>query len=189
VYVPDLGTDRVWVYDFDPEAGRLEPADCGHVDVHAGAGPRHITFHPNDRYAYLINELDSTVTAFERDADTGGLESFATVTTLPDDFDGENTTADIHVHPSGEYLYGSNRGHDSIAIYELDADGRPSLVGTEPTGGEWPRNFALDPTGRFLYAENADSDTIVTFRIRDDGTLVRTENVVEVPSPVCMQFV
>jgi len=188
-YAPDLGADRVFVYDLDPGAGTIDPADCGHVDVHAGAGPRHMDFHPDGRYAYLINELDSTVVAFERDPETGALDAFATASTLPDGFDGENYTADIHVHPSGEYLYGSNRGHDSIAVYELDAQGRPSLVGTESTRGEWPRNFALDPAGEFLFAENADTDDIVSFRIGADGTLDPTGAVVDVPSPVCMRFV
>jgi len=188
-YAPDLGADRVFVYDFDPRAGTLEPADCGHADVQAGAGPRHLDFHPNDRYVYLINELDSTVVAFERDAETGALDPFATVSTLPDDYDGENATADIHVHPSGEYLYGSNRGHDSIAVFELDDEGAPTLVETESTRGEWPRNFALDPSGAFLFAENADTDDIVTFQIGDDGTLDPTGHVTEVPSPVCLRFV
>jgi 6-phosphogluconolactonase len=189
VYVPDLGADRVFIYTLDPAAGALEPADCGHVDVRAGAGPRHLDFHPNGQYVYLINELDSTVTAFERDADTGALDSCVTVSTLPHDFAGDNQTADIHVHPSGEYLYGSNRGHDSIVIYELDADGRPSMIETESTRGEWPRNFALDPSGSLLFAENAATDTIVTFRIANDGTLDPTEDVANVPSPVCMRFV
>lgn len=186
-YAPDLGADRIFIYRLDPDAGTLEPADCGHVDVHAGAGPRHLAFHPNGRYAYVINELDSTVVAFERDAETGALESFATVSTLPADFEGENAPADIHVHPSGDYLYGSNRGHNSIAIYDLDADGQPTLLETESTRGEWPRNFALDPTGTFLFAENADTDTIVTFRIIADGTLDPTGDVYDVPAPVCLR--
>ncbi|MEF8853579.1 MAG: lactonase family protein [Haloarculaceae archaeon] len=188
-YVPDLGTDTVYVYDFDAETGTLTPADCGHADVQPGAGPRHLDFHPTGRWVYLINELDSTVTAFERDARTGELDAFATVSTLPGGFEGENTTADIHVHPAGDYLYGSNRGHDSIAVFELDGEGRPSLVGTEPTGGEWPRNFALDPAGEFLFAENADTDDVHTFRVSEGGTLDPTGHVVEVPSPVCLRFV
>jgi 6-phosphogluconolactonase len=188
-YAPDLGADRVFVYDLDPAAGTIEPADCGHVDVHPGAGPRHLDFHPNGRYAYLISELDNTVVAFERDSDTGALDAFATVDTLPEGFDGESYTADIHVHPDGDTLYGSNRGHDSIAVFDLDADGRPTLVETESTRGEWPRNFALDPDGKFLFAENRDTNDIVTFRVRDDGTLEPTGAVAEVPEPVCMKFV
>jgi 6-phosphogluconolactonase len=188
-YVPDLGADRVFVYDFDAETGALTPADCGHADVQPGAGPRHIDFHPGGRWVYLINELDSTVVAFERDGETGDLEAVATASTLPEEFEGENATADVHVHPSGEYLYGSNRGHDSIAIFDLDDEGRPSLVETESTSGEWPRNFALDPAGEFLFAENADTDDVVTFRIAADGTLDPTGQVVEVPSPVCLRFV
>jgi len=187
-YAPDLGADMIAIYEFDPDAGTLEPAGCGHREVHAGAGPRHIDFHPDGRYVYVINELDSTVTAFERDPATGDLDPFATVSTLPEVFEGENKTADIHVHPSGEYLYGSNRGHDSIAVYELDDGGRPSLIDVESTRGEWPRNFALGPDGEFLFAENADTDDIVTFRIADDGTLDPTGHVIEIPSPVCMWF-
>jgi 6-phosphogluconolactonase len=188
-YAPDLGADRICIYDFDATAGTLDPAACGHVEVHDGAGPRHLDFHPNGRFVYLIDELDSTVVAYERDADTGALEAFETVSTLPEGFEGENYPADVHVHPSGEFLYGSNRGHDSIAVFELDADGRPSLLDTESTRGEWPRNFALAPTGEFLFAENADSDTVVSFRVEDDGTLDPTGDVLDVPSPVCMQFV
>jgi 6-phosphogluconolactonase len=187
-YVPDLGADQVFIYDFDSIEKTLKPAGCGHVDVHAGAGPRHLDFHPNEQYAYLINELDSTVMAFERTAETGGLNLLSTVTTLPDDFEGENLTADIHVHPSGEYLYGSNRGHDSIVVYRLDADGQPYLIDIESTRGECPRNFAIDPSGEFLFAENAETDNIVTFRIKNDGTLDPTGQVTEIPSPVCMQF-
>jgi len=187
-YAPDVGLDHVFVYEFDPGRATLEPASCGHVEVYAGAEPRHLDFHPNGRYMYLINQR-STVVAFERDAETGTLDPFATVTTLPEDFDGENSCADIHVHPSGDYLYGSNRGHDSIAVFELDANGQPSLIETESTRGEWPRNFAIDPTGTFLFAENADTNSIVTFRIENDGTLNPTGHVTEVPAPVCMQFV
>ena len=189
VYVPDLGVDRVFIYEFDPAEPSLEPADCGHVDVQAGAGPRHIDFHPNGQLVYLINELDSTIVAFTRDATTGELTPIDTVSTLPPDFEGDNSTADIHVHPSGEFLYGSNRGHDSIAIYELDNDGRPTLLEIESTRGEWPRNFAIDPTGDFLFAENAHSDSIVVFRIASDGLLTPTGDTYEVPSPVCMRFV
>jgi len=188
-YAPDLGADTVFVYDLDPGASRLEPAKCGHVDVPFGAGPRHLAFHPNARYAYLINELDSTVIAFEYKDETGTLAPLSTVSTLPDDFDGDNLTADIHVHPSGEYLYGSNRGHDSIVIYEIDDGGRPSFVETVSTRGEWPRNFAISPSGDFLFVENKDSNSIITFRIASDGRLEPTEYEANVSAPVCMRFV
>jgi 6-phosphogluconolactonase len=188
VYVPDLGTDQVYVYAFDPDAATIEAAETGHVETNPGAGPRHMDFHPNGEYAYVINELDSTITAYEHDAETGGLQAIATVDTLGEDYDGQNTTADIHVHPSGEYLYGSNRGHNSIAIYELGDDGKPQFVETESTQGDWPRNFALDPAGDYCYAENARSDSIVTFAIGEDGTLAATGDTLEIPSPVCMKF-
>jgi 6-phosphogluconolactonase len=188
VYVPDLGADRVFVYDFDPEAASIEAAATGHVETRSGAGPRHMDFHPNGQTGYVINELDSTITAYARDPETGALEALATVDTIGEDYAGDNKTADVHVHPSGEYLYGSNRGHDSIAIYELQDDGRPEFVATESTRGEWPRNFALDPSGTYLYAENARSDEIVPFAIGADGTLEPTGEALETPSPVCMRF-
>jgi len=166
-YAPDLGLDRIAVYEMDLEAGGLEPADPPAVEVHDGAGPRHLDFHPNERFVYLINERDSTLTAFE--LRSGRLEEIETVDTLPDGFDGDNYPADIHAHPSGQWVYGSNRGHDSIAVFELDDDGVPTLVDHESTQGEWPRNFAIDPTGRYLFAENEDTDNIVGFRIEDDG--------------------
>ena len=188
VYVPDLGADRIFVYDFDAETGELDPADCGHVPVQAGAGPCHLASHPTTEYGYPVDELASSVTAFEHDPETGTLDAATTVSTLPASFDGDNLAADIHVHPSGAYLYASNRGHDSIAIHELEGDGRPRPIDTESTGGERPRNFALDPTGTFLFAENADTDTIVTFRIEDGGTLDPTDHTFEIPAPVCMRF-
>jgi 6-phosphogluconolactonase len=189
-YVPDLGTDEVVVYELDREAGALHPSDVGAVQVHPGAGPRHVDFHPNGRWAYLINELDSTMTVFAYDADTGGLEEIEHVSTLPAAFDGESYTADVHVHPSGEWLYGSNRGHDSIAHFGIDpTDGRLDLVGRPSTRGEWPRNFALDPPGAHLFAENRESDDVVVFDVDEDtGGLAATGHVAEIPEPACMVF-
>ena len=135
-----------------------------------GAGPRHFDFHPNGRFAYAINELDSTVTAYDYDADEGTLAQIHTVSTLPGDFDGDTTCADVHVSPDGRFLYGSNRGHDSIARFSVDqGTGRLTATGHTPTQGETPRNFGIDPTGEFLLAANQDSDTIVTFRIDPDS--------------------
>lgn len=187
-YVPDLGTDEVVAYELDREADALERV--GATEVHDGAGPRHLDFHPAGRYAYLINELDSTLTALERDPETGALEAVETVETLPPEFDGESYTADVHVHPSGSFVYGSNRGHDSIVAFECDAGtGRLSLVGHESTRGEWPRNFALDPSGDHLFAENRDTDDVVAFDVDGaTGELSATGDVEAVPSPVCMQF-
>lgn len=186
LYVPDLGTDEIAVYEFDRGQGTLDPLDS--ITVHPGAGPRHLAVHPNERFVYLINELDSTITAFERSASTGQLTQIETGSTLPSEYDGTNFPADIHVHPSGEWLYGSNRGHDSIAMFEIDSEsGELTSVGHRHTAGEWPRHFALDATGQICFAENQNSDNIVAFRIHEsDGTLLPTDIDVENPSPMCL---
>ena len=186
-YVPDLGLDEVVVYEMDLEAGRLDFSSS--VSVQSGAGPRHLVFHPTNGLVYVIDELDSSMIVFERDAQTGELAEIQTVSTLPDDFDGENYPADVQVHPSGEWVFGSNRGHDSIATFAVDDEtGELELTSLEPTGGEWPRNFAIDPSGSFLFAENQNTDDIHVFRIGDDGELEATGASVDVPSPVCMEF-
>lgn len=187
-YVPDLGDDRVVGYELDLEAGELVPSPEATVNLPAGSGPRHMAFGPDGEYAYLINELDSTVTVLERDADTGGLADVDSTRTLPADYDGDNITADIHVHRSGDWVFGSNRGHDSIAAFAID-DGAIEFQGTESTRGEWPRNFALTPDGDHLLAENMDTDDVVTFEIdAASGGLSATGAVTEIPSPVCLQF-
>jgi len=188
-FVPDLGLDKVMIYRFDPSRGKLEPNDEPWVQVKAGAGPRHFDFHPDGRYAYLINELDSTLVAFAYDKENGTLREIQTVPTLPKDFTGESTCADVHVSPSGTFVYGSNRGHDSIVVYKIDQrTGKLTYVGHESTQGKTPRNFAIDPTGRFLLAANQDTDTIVTFRIdKQTGELSPTGNVTKVPTPVCIK--
>lgn len=185
VYVPDLGADRVVVYEFDPDDGPLKPSDT--VALHERAGPRHLDFHPDGTYAYLINELDSTLTAFERDPETGALSEIATVSTLPESYEGTNFTADVHVHPSGQWVYGSNRGHDSIAVFAIEkTTGRPELIAHESTRGETPRNFALDPAGNLLFAENQDTDDVYAYRIQNDGKLDVLGHVADVPRPVCL---
>ena len=150
-YVPDLGQDRVVIYRLDTDDGQLVPNDPAYVEVNPGFGPRHFDFHPGGRWAYLINELGSTITAFEYDRESGSLSEFQVIGTLPTGFSGSNTTADIHVHPSGSFVYGSNRGHDSIAICSVDpSSGQLTPLGHRSTGGRTPRNFSIDPSGRFL---------------------------------------
>ncbi|MSS73793.1 MAG: lactonase family protein [Candidatus Latescibacteria bacterium] len=189
VFVADLGLDKILIYRLDLSQGRLLPNEQPWVRTHPGAGPRHFDFHPSGRYAYGINELDSTMTAFTYDAGRGGLTEIQSLSTLPEGFSGVTHCADIHVHPSGKFVYGSNRGHDSIAIFAIDEQGRLTAVGHEPTQGKIPRNFGLDPTGTFLLAANQDSDTIVTFRIDPQtGRLKATGHVAEVPAPVCVKF-
>jgi len=186
--VADLGLDKLLVYRFDSTAGKL----ALHQEVRArpGAGPRHLDFHPSGKHAYLINEIDSTMMAFAYDESEGKLTEIQTLPALPEGFSGTNSCADVHVHPSGRFLYGSNRGHDSIVICEIDRrTGKLTTVGHEPSQGRNPRNFAIDPSGTFLFAENQDSSTIVAFRIdRESGRLHPTGLTVEVPNPVCLRF-
>jgi len=190
-FVADLGMDKIMVYQLDLSAGKLKPHSVPFVQVQPGAGPRHFTFHPSNKYAYVINEIGSTVTAFTYDATRGVLKEVQTVPTLPQGFSGTNHCADIHVHPSGRFLYGSNRGHDSIAIFSIDeATGKLTPIGHESTQGKTPRNFAIDPSGAFLLAANQNSDSIVTFRIdQQTGKLTPTGHVAEVPMPVCLKLV
>ncbi len=188
-FVADLGLDRVMIYRFDATLGKLEPADDPWVEIKAGAGPRHFDFHPGGGYAYLINELDSTIVAFAYDGTSGTLREVQTAPALPRDYGGTSHCADIHVSPSGRFLYGSNRGHDSIVAFRIDeATGRLTYLGHEPTQGENPRGFAIDPTGEFLLVANQDTDTIVTFRIdRETGRLMPTGHVARVPTPACLK--
>jgi 6-phosphogluconolactonase len=190
-FAADLGIDQLRVYRLDLEQAKLVPHDIASVPVRPGAGPRHFAFHPSGEYAYLINELDSTLTAFRYDADQGRLDTVQTLSTLPPDFEGENTCADLHLSPSGRFLYGSNRGHDSIAAFRVDeATGQLTAVGHTSTEGRTPRNFGIDPTGRYLLAANQDSDTIVSFRVDAlTGALAPTGEVTKVPMPVCVLFV
>ncbi len=190
-YVADLGMDKLMIYDIAKEPGKLSSSDPGFVQVEGGSGPRHCAFHPSGRFAYLINEMGNTVTAFSYDAADGALTALQTVPTLPADFDGRSTTADVHVSPSGRFLYGSNRGHDSIVVYQIDGEtGRLTYVQHVSTGGRTPRNFAIDPTGTYLLAANQDSDNVVTFRIDPStGTLTATGDQVSVSMPVCVLFV
>jgi 6-phosphogluconolactonase len=191
VFVADLGLDKVFVYRLDLATGELHPNEMPWLDIHPGAGPRHMAFHPSGRLAFVINELDNTLVALGHDPDTGALTELQTVPTLPADFTGTSFCADVHVHPSGRFVYGSNRGHDSLAIFGVEAaTGRLALVGHEPTGGRNPRNFALAPGGEFLLAANQDTDDIVTFRLDGEtGRLSPTGHVTRVPAPVCLCFV
>jgi 6-phosphogluconolactonase len=186
----DLGIDKVMVYRFDLTSGQLIPNDPPFGRANPGAGPRHLSFHPSGRFVYVINELDSTVSAYAYDGQRGTLELLQTVSTLPEGFAETNHPAQIVVHPSGRFVYGSNRGHDSIAIFAIDQEtGRVAFIGHEPTQGKTPRNFNLDPSGTLLLAANQGSDTIVPFRIdQERGTLTPTGHVTQTPNPVCIVF-
>jgi len=187
----DLGLDEVLIYRFDSAKGSLTPNAPPFGKVNPGAGPRHLAFHPKGKFAYVINELRSTVTAFSYDAASGALEELQTLSTLPKGFSGQNDTAEVAVHPSGKFLYGSNRGHDSIAVFAIDSrKGTLQLVENVSTGGKTPRNFEIDPTGSRLFVANQDSSNIVVFRIDPkSGRLTPTGQVLDVPSPVCVKFV
>jgi len=187
----DLGLDELLVYRFDATRGLLAPNDPPFARVHPGSGPRHFVFHPNGKFVYLMTEMGGTVSSFSYSPTSGELHETATVSTLPKDFKGENTSAEIAVHPSGKFLYGSNRGHDSIALFSIDPlRGTLKFIEHVSTQGKTPRNFAIDPTGSYLFAANQDSDSIVVFKI--DGTsghLTPTGQKLDVPSPVCVTFV
>lgn len=189
-YVADLGMDRIMIYKWKADRCKFTPASQPWFPVKPGAGPRHFALHPTGKYLYLINELDSTIAGYERDRTTGALHEIQIVTTLPTDFPGQNSCADLHLTPDGNFLYGSNRGHNSLVIYRVDPKtGLLRFIGHESTGGKTPRNFAIEPSGNYLYAANQDSGTIVHFTIdRNEGTLQATGDVTEVPTPVCIQF-
>lgn len=189
-FVPDLGIDKVMVYRFDTAEGKLVPHKIPWVHTKAGAGPRHITFSPSGRHAYLINEMDVSITAFAYDSVLGTLRELTTVTGIPEGYDGRISGSDIHVTPSGRFLYGSVRHQDSIVSFEIDqVSGKLRYVDHVPSRGNVPRNFAIDPTGDFLLVANQGSDTVVTFRIdQQSGELTSTGEIIQVHRPVCLKF-
>ena len=184
----DLGIDKVMIYRFDPAARKLLSSKQPSASLKAGAGPRHLTLHPNGRFLYVINELDSTLTTFSYNA--GALITVDTVSTLPAGFSDVSYCADVHVSPSGKFLYGSNRGHNSIVVFALDArTGKPTLVEHTSTQGKWPRNFVIDPSGKFLLVANQHTDNVVVFKIDPQtGRLTPSGQAAEVPAPVCLKF-
>lgn len=187
----DLGLDQILMYDFAADEGTLTPHTPPHKKTHAGAGPRHFCFGPTGRFAYCIDELDSTLIAMMYDGLSGWLCIIDSYPTIPEDA-GEvvNWCADVHAHPSGKWVYGSNRGHHSLVTFQVNQDtGRLTSLGTVPSGGDWPRNFAIDPSGQWLLAANERSDNIVTFRINQEtGIPEPTGSAVAVPAPVCVLF-
>lgn len=188
VYVADLGTDKLHIFAIDPKTSTIKTAQTPFVTVKPGAGPRHFTFHPNGKYAYLVEELISSVAVFNRDAKTGALTLIQdAVPTLPAGFTGQNTSADIHIDPSGKFLYQSNRGANTLAIFSIGNDGKLTKVGDQPVEGKTPRNFMIDPKGEFVFVANQDTDNITIFRLdRQTGKLTYTGQSVQVPAPVCV---
>jgi 6-phosphogluconolactonase len=186
----DLGYDRIFVYRLDLDAGRLVPNDPPFVSTDPGAGPRHLEFHPNGHWVYGINERDSTLAIYDYDAANGTLEKVQVVSTLPAGFAGSNTCADVHVAPSGRFVYGSNRGNDSIVVYAIDGTtGQLSYVEHISTRGRTPRGFTIDQRGQLLLVGNQDSDTVVAFRLDETtGRLSPTGSISSVPTPVCLKI-
>lgn len=190
VFVSDLGLDAILSYRFDATKGTLTPNDPPAGKLKPGSGPRHVAFSPNGKFVYVISELSNTVTAFSYDASKGTLSEFQILSTLPDGFVGRNDDAEISVHPNGKWLFASNRGHDTIAVFAISAaDGSLKHVGEFPTGGKEPRHFSIDPTGNFLLAENQNTDSIAVFRIdAATGALSQVSLAKDIPSPVCLAF-
>ena len=190
LYVMDLGTDKIYIYEFNSREGTIVPASTPEVQVTPGAGPRHFTFHPSGNFAYVVEELTSTVGVFSVDKATGSLTILQdTVKSLPPGFTEKNTSADIHTDIAGKFLYMSNRGANVITIYSIGADGKITLVGHQPTGGKVPRNFLIEPKGEFLFVAHQDTDTITMFRINPTtGLLTVVGKPVSVPSPVCLKY-
>ena len=190
-FAPDLGLDKVLIYKLNQASGKLTPNDPPAGITPSGAGPRHFDFHPSGRFAYAVNELNSSVTVFAYQADRCALDAVQNISTLPTDFQGSNTCADIHVHPSGRFVYASNRGHNSIAVFAVDAaSGKLTAAGSQSTRGKTPRNFGLDPAGKFLLAANQDSSDIAVFRVDAvSGQLAPVGDVVAAPMPVCVKII
>ena len=189
-FAVDLGLDKIMIYKLNPETGKLETNTPAFAQVKPGAGPRHFTFHPNGKFAYVINELDETVTAYSYDAKTGALTEIQQLSTLPDSFKGISWCAEVRVHPNGKFLYGSNRGYDSIAIYQIDQQkGTLTLSGFQTAGIKNPRNFCLDPSGSFCVVANQDSNSICVFRVNPEtGALDPVGSPITVAKPVCVRF-
>lgn len=188
-FVPDLGMDKVMIYRTDFNQGILVAGESPYFATQPGSGPRHCVFSLDGRYAYLINELASSISALSYDNHAGSFTPLQTISTVMVETREENTCADVQIHPSGKFLYGSNRGHNSIVIYAVDpASGLLSYVDTQPCGGEIPRNFAIDPTGTWLLAANQDTDNIAVFRIDSANGILTQVSDVKVPTPVCVKF-
>ena len=189
-FAPDLGIDKVLVFSFDEKTGAIAETKFDGAKLEPGSGPRHFDFHPDGKFAYVINEITQSVTAFRYNAKRGRLRTLQTLSTVPHPVDG-NSTAEVLVHPTGQFLYGSNRGHNSIAKFRInEKNGKLTALGHESTRGSTPRNFGIDPTGQFLLAANQQSDNVAVFRINQDtGKLKFTGNEIKLSKPVCVRMI
>lgn len=190
VLIADLGSDRIWSYTFEPEQGVLIENELGHLLLPPGTGARHLVLHPFQPYMYIISELQATILVYQHDFEQGIYQHIQTISTLPSDFFGEKSCAAIRIHPSGRFVYASNRGHNSIAVFAVDdATGQLSAIQHISTQGKTPRDFTLDASGQWLLVANQDSDTIVTMRVDSgSGLLSETGLIAQVPTPVCIRF-
>lgn len=189
-YAADLGLDKILCYTLDAKTAKLSPNKQPFAKTPAGAGPRHLTFHPNGKHLYVINELTNSVTAFDYDGKTGELTRQQTISTLPKDFDGTSYCADLKITPDGRFLYGTNRGHDSIAAYRIGDDGKLTLLGIEPSLGKGPQNLAIAAGGKLLICANMPGNNVVLFRIdQKSGALKVVGKPVEMPGPSCIMLV
>ncbi|MBL9162347.1 MAG: lactonase family protein [Planctomycetaceae bacterium] len=186
----DLGADKVFIYRFDPASGKLTAADQPWMETEPAAGPRHLAFHPSGKWVYVVNELNSTLTAAAYDGEAGTLKRLQSLSTIPAGGVPGNSGAEVVAHPNGKFVYSSNRGHNSIAMFAIDQQtGKLTSLGQHPVGGKTPRNFNIDPSGKFLLAAAQDSDRIVVHAIdQATGKLTQTEHSIDVPMPVCIKF-
>ena len=185
----DLGADKVNVLDLNLGTGKLTPATVPFAPVASGSGPRHMAFHPDKLHVYVLDELVSSITVSRYDAARGAFTWVQTISTLPPDFTGISKAAEIRVHPSGQFLYSTNRGHNSVTMYKIDAEtGKLDVIGWESTRGEWPRGKNLDPSGTFLYVGNQNTDTIAVFRVQASDGKLKFSTVVNTPTPVDIEF-
>ena len=185
----DLGTNQLWFSEIDTDTGKFVSREPRTFSLPPGAGPRHLVLHPTSPWLYVINELSSSVSLLRTDPEIGGMRLAQTISTLPEDFDLENTCADIHISADGKFLYASNRGHDSIAVYSVDpVSGELQLLGLEPTKGKGPRNFSLSPDGKFLLVANQNTNNLVSFSRNESTGLLSYASQMEAPSPVCILF-
>jgi 6-phosphogluconolactonase len=187
-YSADLGIDRVMIYRLDAAKAKLWPNEKPSANTPRGAGPRHLTFHPNGKYVYVINELSNSITRFDYDPQSGALAERETISTLPQEFHGKSYCADLKITPNGRFLYGTNRGHDSLAMYRIGLDGRLALAGIEPSLGKGPQNLAIAPGGELLLCANMAGNNVTVFRIDPEtGRLTSVGPAVSMPSPSCIR--
>jgi 6-phosphogluconolactonase len=189
-YACDMGLDRILAYQFDAQKGKLTPAATATIAVKAGTGPRHLVFRPDGKFAYVVGSKSSTVMVFAHDGKTGGLRNLQTVSTLPPWFEGENSAAELAVHPTDNYLFATNRGHNSVALFAIDPDkGTLTYTDEQGSGGKTPRHFALDAPAKHLAVANQDSDNVLVCRIDEGSGRLKPSGVLAtVPSPVCVKF-